>query len=63
MKKKYKYPFRKRKHYIICGVIVIVGNGLGNLNTNLDKAVCISYSANTLRKGINPTILPPVMSK
>ena len=30
----------------------------------LDKAVCISHSANTLRKSINPTILLlPVMSK
>ena len=29
---------------------------------NLDKAICISYSANTL-KGIHPTILPPAMGK
>ena len=29
----------------------------------LDEAVCISHSANTLRKGINLTILPPTMGK
>ena len=27
---------------------------------NLKEAVCISHSSHTLRKGINPTILPPV---
>ena len=29
----------------------------------LDEAVCISYSANTLEKGMIPTILPPAMGK
>ena len=29
----------------------------------LDEAVCISYSANTLGERMNPTILPPAMSK
>ena len=29
----------------------------------LDKAICISHHANTLRKGMNPTILPLVMRK
>ena len=29
----------------------------------LDEAVCISYSANTLKKGMNPTIHPPGMDK
>ena len=29
----------------------------------LDEAVCISYSANTIVKGMNPTILPPLMCK
>ena len=28
-----------------------------------DEAVCISHSAYTLGKGINPTILPPAMGK
>ena len=29
----------------------------------LDEAVCISYSTNTIGKGINPIILPPAMGK
>ena len=28
-----------------------------------DKVVCISHSANTLWKGMNPVILPPAMGK
>ena len=28
-----------------------------------DEAVSISHTANILRKGINPIILPPAMSK
>ena len=29
----------------------------------LDEPLCISHSANTLRKGMIPTILPPAMDK
>ena len=29
----------------------------------LDEDVCLSHSANTLGKGMNPTILPPAMVK
>ena len=29
----------------------------------LTEAVCISHSANTLEKGLNPTVLPPAMDK
>ena len=29
----------------------------------LDKIDCISYSINTLGKGMNPIILPPAMGK
>ena len=29
----------------------------------LDKAVCISHSANTIGKGMHPTIFPSTMSK
>ena len=29
----------------------------------LDKVDCISQSTNTLRKGMNPIILPPAMGK
>ena len=28
---------------------------------NLEDAICVSNSANTLRKGMNPIIRPPVM--
>ena len=28
-----------------------------------DEAVCISHSVNTFEKAVNPTILPPAMSK
>ena len=30
---------------------------------NLDEAVCISHSANTLEKSMNPTILHPAKGK
>ncbi len=30
---------------------------------NLDEAVCISHTVNTLGKGINSTIPPPAMGK
>ena len=29
----------------------------------LDKVVCISHSANTLGKDMNPTIFPPAIDK
>ena len=29
----------------------------------LDKAVCISHRANTLKKDLNPTILSPAIAK
>ena len=29
----------------------------------LDKAICISFSANTIWKGMNPTILFPAVDK
>ena len=46
------------------GVMVIdVGKGHGGTSSNLDEADCISYSANTLVKGMNPIILPSAMSK
>ena len=47
-----------------CGVMVIlVGNGHGDTSSNLDETDCISHSTNTLGKGMNPIILPPVMGK
>ena len=37
-------------------MVIVVGNGH-------DETDCISHSANTLGKGMNPIILPPAMSK
>ena len=46
------------------GVMAMVdGNGHGDLSLNLDETVSISHSANTLRKGVHLTILPPAMGK
>ena len=42
-------------------IVIILGNGLGYQNSN--EAVSISYSINTFGKGMNPTILSPVMGK
>ena len=44
--------------YLARGVMVIVVGV-----QTLDKADCISHNTNTLGKGMNPIILPPVMSK
>ena len=44
------------------GVMVIIITMVTQVQ-NLDEAVCISYGANTLVKGINPTILLSVISK
>ena len=43
--------------------VVIVGNGIGKLSSNLDKAVFISLCANTLGKGMNPSVLLPAIGK
>ena len=45
------------------GMVIVIGNGLANWVLTLDKAVCILHSANTLRKGMNPTIVSPAMGK
>ena len=37
-------------------VMVVVGNGIGNLSSNLDKAVCISIHDNALGKSMNATV-------
>ena len=42
------------------GVIVI---DTPNQVQILDEVVCLSLRANTLKKGINATTLPPVMGK
>ena len=44
--------------------VIIKGSGPGYSNSNIEQGcVCISYSMNTLGKGMNPTNLPPVMGK
>ena len=45
-----------------CGVMVIVTYMDTAIRVQfLDKTDCISYSTNTLGKGMNPIILPPAM--
>ena len=44
-------------------MVIIVGNGHGTRVQILAETDCISHSTNTLRKGMNPIILPPAMGK
>ena len=44
-------------------MVILFGNGLGDLSSILDKALYISHNSITFRKGMNPTILPPAMRK
>ena len=44
-------------------MVIFAGNGHGEPSSNLNKAVCISHTANTLGKNMNPTILLPAMGK
>ena len=44
-------------------MVIVVGNGHGDTNSNLDETDSISHSTNTLGKGMNPIILPPAMGK
>ena len=41
---------------------IVIGNGHGDTSSNPGRD-CISYSTNTLGKGMNPIILPPAMGK
>ena len=41
----------------------VIGNGLGNMSQILDDSVYILHSTNTIRKGMNPIILPLAMGK
>ena len=45
-----------------CVMVKVMGNGLVAPSSNHGRGNCISLSANTLGKGMNPT-LPPAMSK
>ena len=44
-------------------MVIVVGNGYGTRVQILDETDCISHSTNTLGKGMNPIILPPLMDK
>ena len=41
----------------LLSVAVIIGNGIGDLSSNLDKAVCISLEINAFRKSMNSSVL------
>ena len=43
-------------------MVKVMGNGLVDPSSNPGRGNCISLSANTLGKGMNPT-LPPAMGK
>ena len=44
-------------------MVIVVGNGHDERVQILDETDCISHNTNTLGKGMNPIILPPVMGK
>ena len=44
-------------------MVIVVGNGHGDRVQILEEAVCISRSANTIGKDMNPTILPQAIGK
>ena len=44
-------------------MVIVGGNGHVDRIQNLEVSVYISHSANTLRKGMNPTIFLTVMGK
>ena len=63
----FSFSFSLRKNSFLyqkdaCNVMVVI-RGNGCVNLSLDEAICISYSVNTLGKGMHPTILPSAMGK
>ncbi len=44
-------------------MVNVVENGHGDASSKLGEAVCISHSANTLKKTMNLTISPPTTGK
>ena len=38
-------------------MVIVIGNGLGDLSSNPGRADCISHHTKSLRKGMNPIIL------
>ena len=43
--------------------VILVGNGYNDPSSNPDVVVSISHWANSVGKGMNPSILPSVMGK
>ena len=63
-------PIYNITYYIIrytggvrCITVTIVRHGQSEPSSNLDLAVCISHTINTLMKDMNPTIAPSTMDK
>ena len=44
-------------------MVIVEENGHGDTSSSGDEADSISYSTNTLWKGMNPIILSPAMGK
>ena len=44
-------------------MVIVVGNGHGDMISNPDEADCISHSTNTIGKGMNPIILTLAIDK
>ena len=42
-------------------MVIVIGNRIDNLSSG--QSCCISLCANALEKGMNPSVLPPVISK
>ena len=46
----------------IYAVVIIIANGISHQNSNPGSIVSISFCANALRKGIDPSVLLPVIN-
>ena len=44
-------------------MVIVVGNGHGDMSSNPGRDIAFSHSTNTLGNGMNPIILPPAMDK
>ena len=44
-------------------MLIVVGNGHSATSSNLEETDYISHNTNTIKKGMNPIILPPAMGK
>ena len=44
-------------------MVIIIGNEINDPSSTLDKAISVSLYANSLRRGMNPSLLLLAMSK